>query len=285
MEAHKLITERNIQAALLKDKGPEAHLTSFEILDFTSKGDGYTCFVTSVKVQFSLKNQDSTTSYIFKLNPCRSEDMNEVLEILFAKETYFYNVILPKLNERLQAANQAPLRFPKIFYSSAEFGKEVIILEDMRLRNFKMVDKKFSLDAAHAKLVIQEAARLHSASLLLQEHEQLESLHDKYEFLKNLFLKSECPFFHKAFEGVFVSCVNTTATILSYFDKYDKVAKVLRDSAPRAFEIMATVGDGAAKPFQTLIHGDCWTNNLLFRFVMHISSREFQLSFLSISFI
>ena len=86
MKEHNLIKEEYIQAALLKSKGPEARLTSFEIKDFTSKGDGFMCFVTSVEVHYSLEDQRSTTSFVVKLNPSTNDDTNNafyVVNILF----------------------------------------------------------------------------------------------------------------------------------------------------------------------------------------------------------
>ena len=268
MEAHKLITHENVQTALQKDKGTKARLTSFDIKDFTSKGDGYTSFVTSVQVKYSLDDKDCTTSYVLKLNPCRSEEMNKVLEILFEKEIYFFSVLLPKLNERLQDVKQEPLRVPKMFHSSNEFGKEFIFLEDMRLKNYsKMVDDKQGLDAVHVELVLKELARLHSASSLLEEFDKIENLKIKYKHLENIYTKGTYPALHEAYEPIFVTCVDTTGTILANFEKYKKIAKILKDAAPNSFEVMSNVGNDAPSCFHTLCHGDCWNNNLLFRFV------------------
>ena len=267
MEAHKLITHENVQTALQKDKGTKVALKSFIIKDFTSKGDGFTSFVTSVQVKYSLDDKDSTTSYVLKLNPCRSEGRNKVQEILFEKEIYFFSVLLPKLNERLENVQQEPLRVPKMFHCSNVLGKEFIFLEDMRLKNFRMVDFKLGLDAVHVELVLQELAKLHSASSLLEEFDKIENLKIKYKNLENIYTKGTYPALHEHYNPIFVTCVDTTGTILANFEKYRKIARILKEAAPNAIEVMSNVGNDAPSCFQTLCHGDCWNNNLLFRFV------------------
>ncbi|KAA0183488.1 EcKinase 12, partial [Hyalella azteca] len=52
VKAHKLVTEDKVRTALLKDKGPDAKYKSFNIIDFCTKGDNYSCFVTSVQVEY-----------------------------------------------------------------------------------------------------------------------------------------------------------------------------------------------------------------------------------------
>ena len=266
MEIHKLVTHENVETALQNDKGSQARLLSFEIKDFTSKGDGYTCYVTSVQVRYFLDLQNSTTSYVLKINLCKDAATNKMVEIQFNKEINFFNVLLPKLNECLQNINQPPLQFPKIFHSSSELGKEFIYLEDMRLKNFKMADAKEGLNATHTELVLKELARLHSASLLLEKFDQVENLKNKYDHLGNIF--SDYPPVKKTFAPLYDTCMKTTAAIIGNFDQYKAIAKTMNDSAPRNFEILASVGNEAPRPFQTLCHNDCWINNLLFRFVI-----------------
>ena len=52
---------------------------------------------------------------------------------------------------------------------SLELGKEVIMLEDLRARHFKMFDRRLGIDVPHAHLVLKELGRLHAGSLVMEK--------------------------------------------------------------------------------------------------------------------
>ena len=60
------------------------------------------------------------------------------------------------------------LRTAKGYCMSLNLGKEVLLLEDLRHRKFKMFDRRRGIDVPHALLVLKELGKLHAASRLLE---------------------------------------------------------------------------------------------------------------------
>ena len=52
VDPHELVTEEGVKAALKSRYGSDADLVTWEVHDFTSKGDNYLSFVTSVLVKY-----------------------------------------------------------------------------------------------------------------------------------------------------------------------------------------------------------------------------------------
>lgn len=125
-----------------------------------------------MQLAFALNGVTGRRSYAAKGNPCHDREViEEVTHKLFLKEAEFDSNLLPQLNAVLEEAGMKPLAMPRCFYGAVERKKELVLLEDLRPRGFKMFDRRKGLDVAHVSLVLEELARLHAASLLLEKRE------------------------------------------------------------------------------------------------------------------
>ena len=166
----KLITEENVLKVLRRDIGPDAIFKSFNVEDFTAKGDNFSSFVTSIEIKYTVKGNAVSSKYVAKINPKRfSSDTDLFIHTQFEQENKFYSKIIPEMNEILEANHQAPIRVPKFYHYSDEAGSEILYLEDMRERGFKLYDRLKGVDEVHAELVFKELGRLHCAGKLLIE--------------------------------------------------------------------------------------------------------------------
>ncbi|XP_047494063.1 uncharacterized protein LOC125042469 [Penaeus chinensis] len=257
---HALITEEAVKEALKADKGPEAQLASWEIEDFTKKGDNYSAMVTSVKLDFAVNGDNGSLIYIVKVNPCHGREMfDDVTHKVFLKETEFYVKLLPQLNAVLEEAGMELLALPRCFYGTVEKKKELLFLEDLRPRGFKMFDRRKGLDVAHASLVLEELARLHAASLLLEKKEP--------EYFKGTYLNRG---WAQMFEGVFNLSfvlgqhIDSAITMLNKIGGYESAATWAGSLKPKLQEIFERQMEPSK--YHVLCHGDAWNNNLLFSY-------------------
>ncbi|XP_045586389.1 uncharacterized protein [Procambarus clarkii] len=260
------ITEAHVKAALTADKGSEADLVSWSVKDFTNKGDNYATVVTSVSVKFSLAGQEQTTSYAVKLNPNRAVElgMSDFLSAIFKKESEFFQDILPLLNAELTVNGRQGLRVAKWFYTSFEKDKEMIFLEDLRLRGFKMLDSKKGMDLAHATLVLQELGKLHAASLLLKATAPEQDLADRFTHIKVDWM-SFPDIAKKMFNDMFSGPMAAGEEMLRDIEGYEVAAQWLAKHNNNFADILLRHLDRNPK-FDVICHGDCWNNNLLFRY-------------------
>lgn len=185
------------------------------------------------------------------------------LATLFKKEALFYENIVPVLNVELTAIGLESLQLARWYYTSLEEGQDIMFLEDLRLKGFKMFDRMKGMDAPHTLLVLKELGRLHAASLLLQTKFRNESLADKHSFLKLGWLNFPRPA-EKFLSKIFTTVMENAADILNMVGGYEMAEKWLHKNKTTPLDVLRshlTKED----PFYVICHGDCWNNNMLFR--------------------
>ncbi|KAB7499283.1 hypothetical protein Anas_04959 [Armadillidium nasatum] len=232
-ENHELITEELVRNGLQKDKGKNAELLSWNIKDFTKKGDGYTSFVTSVTVKYKKDEIQSEASYVVKLNPKRPPGpMADMTKMMFPRETVILTDIIGAMNRHLERLFLEPLRTPKVFSSTMEDGKESFLAENLRTQGFQMHPKKEAQDVHHAVLE---------------------------------------PWFgpNSSFFNIFLNMIKSQSEVainfLSEIPKYEKCVKWLQ-AHKDTFGAYYFEAFTPRKPFEVLVHGDCHTNNMLFKY-------------------
>lgn len=258
-----LITESHVKGALAADKGSEADLISWSVVNFTKKGDNYACTVTSICVDYRQGGSEKKIIYVAKCNPCRSIPLlNYFTTMVFEKEAGFYQELMPRLNAELSRTGQDTLRLPSCFFTHLVKGEEVIILRDLRDEGFKMFDRIKGMDKTHAMLVLKELGRLHAASILFQATTS-ESLNDTYKFLGKDFTYFTQKNNSKT-SNLFEFHLHNAALMAEKIGGYETVVSWLRELAGRVNDVFEEQVK-YTPPFDVICHGDCWNNNVLFR--------------------
>ncbi|XP_066990495.1 uncharacterized protein [Macrobrachium rosenbergii] len=258
------ITEECVQEALEEDKGRSAQLLSWKTEDFTKKGDNYMTVVKSLKVKYKIDHTENEKSYVTKtLGHNTMKAFRDITRMGFHKEAQFYSDIAPALNIQLTKVDQQPLRIPACYYTSLEYKKEVIILEDLRGQGFQMYDRRKEMDVAHITLVLKELARLHASSYLLQSKDEHGNLADVYEFIAVDWVNlndDSIKFSTELFEGF----IENAVAILNKVGKYKQAIDWLNDLKPNVHKKIEEQLMQKIPQFSVICHGDCWNNNTLF---------------------
>lgn len=267
IDVSKVLTDEQVQRALRADQGSKARLSSWAVVDFTEKGDNYATMVTSLSVVYVLEGEENTTSYVVKINPKMGfiDSLNGLTRIFFDKETEFYCKILPAMNDELRRLDLTPLNFPKCHYSDLESDNEVIFMEDLRDKGFQMYDRKKGLDSIHTTLIVKALARLHAASLLLQARTPDTDLVDRFPFLRKDW--------HNTSEDDDVDILgkmckpglDMAEAVLQRYKSHGGGDPWVAEVKDRVTEFFISVIKREA-PFEVICHGDCWNNNVLFRY-------------------
>ncbi|XP_045586387.2 uncharacterized kinase-like protein D1044.1 [Procambarus clarkii] len=257
---HSLVTEDHVKKALLADKGSDALLESWVMEDFTKQGDNYACVVSSVRVKFSLHGDISEVVYIVKLNPCRNiEAVEHITRLLFSKEAKFYLNLASLMSAELTAIGHEPLRIPVCFHGSLESGHEILFLKDLRPRGFKMFDRRKGLDVAHTTLILQELARFHASSVLLEAKCPGGDLSLQHDYLLGDWTTAD------NMPALFDRYLENAIQMLNKVGGYKRATtwiESLRGKVKDIFEEQL----GSRGKFIVVCHGDCWNNNVLFRY-------------------
>ncbi|XP_045598758.1 uncharacterized protein [Procambarus clarkii] len=258
------VTDEIVQKAVRAARGPDAQLVSWKIKDFTNKGDNYACLVTSVVVQYTLGDLQKETTFVAKMMRTQnSGGFSDMVRKSFKREDACLAEIVPRMNKILKELGLREIGIAKTYYTSCETGKELLLLEDLRTRGFKMFDRRRGMDIPHARLVLTELGMLHAASLLLERILPEHDITKAWQVFEDDWMNDGEA--KKMFGAMSRNQLEGAALIMEKVPNYghvvDWINKIKETSVDIFMNSFATSSD-----FGVLIHGDCWNNNLLFRY-------------------
>lgn len=168
------------------------------------------------------------------------------------KEMEMFQRIIPKFRAILENVDRNV--FPKEI--SVDAVEEVLVLEDLKLQNFVMSSTKI-LDMAHIKISLVKLARFHAASMVLMEHDP--------EIYKNfdvgMFSRKVLTFCNK-----FSTNMDALTSEVATWEGYENYARKLENLKESMYERSCQNFDNEPGDMKALIHGDFWTNNMLFKY-------------------
>jgi len=186
-------------------------------------------------------------------------DMPDFTPMVFEKEGKFYLDLLPNLNQIITQSGEKQLPFPKCYYAQYTKDKEMIIFEDLRLKGFKMTDRRKGMDVQHAALVMQGLGRLHAASIIVKNKTSIDNMKEQYPWLLTELWSG------KVLENLFPPQVQNSKDILIKVGGHEKAVNWLDKLLPNIVDFFAKNLVICPK-FSAVCHGDCWNNNILFRY-------------------
>lgn len=164
------LTLEDVRELITKDE-PDVEIINLDEEPGSGRGDNYTSMLYRVqaKGRKKLKNDEwikYECAIIYKILP-ESKKHREAFksELLFRNEVAFYKYVWPVL-DRLQSNDRRVFGgVPKIYAARAD----LIAMEDLRERGFKMADRRKGLEVENLKLVLKALAGFHALSLTLKD--------------------------------------------------------------------------------------------------------------------
>ncbi|XP_015609338.1 uncharacterized protein LOC107274586 [Cephus cinctus] len=236
----------------------------FRVSLASDKADNFVGCVYRVVVSDENNGKEcSRRSFIFKA-PSRDWSRRRFMQssLLFARETLFYETVVPIFEDLLKERGKSLDFVPKYYGGSTVENEETIILEDLSTRGFVLRDRLRQLDHAHASLAVRYLGRLHAISFALRDQRP-----DEFRIFSGMredVFRKECleTEGYRNREKVFAQCVRT---VLQDEDPYytERFEEFLKDSVEK---VQLCCRAETAEPYSALNHGDCWSNNLLFKY-------------------
>lgn len=243
------------------------------------KGDNYLGII--AKVQIEGKNHDgknTTLNLICKSAP-REGNFRKLAPIreVYRREIYIYSKVLPefcKLQEERGIMN--PFKaYAKYYSSTMEECQEALIMEDMKTLGYELRDRQQVLDYHHVKLVLEEYGRFHALSFALRDQ--------KPDLFQELAKNSKDVFFSVDSSDEFYKAIQAQAErALKALDPIvHKIAygkfKTFHDKVKEA--VQTSVKSDSIEDYSVIGHGDCWVNNMLFKYSVSSHCNVFRIAF------
>lgn len=235
---------------------------SVEIAGKANRGDGFLSDIVFVAVDGTTK-EGSTKTYNIALKLSKKDPTwrkSYLSKETFGSEIYLYETILSEYREfQTEQGILEPFNgVPKYYGKLLEENFEIIALEDMRHRGFKICDKAKALTRHHINLVLREYAKFHAtgAALSAQKPDLFEKLTENHvsameKFVQNLDL-----------EVMFGSKIRLACDLLKneldekILTKWSMFADNLKNEYQEMFNDPG--------PLKVFLHGDSWNNNFMF---------------------
>lgn len=257
-ELPKWIEPKLFEGVLTETEANFKEIYNFNVDHALAPGENFLTIMLKVEIVMKLKD-DSLKPITFMLKVGHDNDVSRDLmkkHDIFDVESGMYRDIVPEF-EQMYADVGVKVKFGAKSYQLPT-DHPYILLENLKVQGFKNVNRIEGFDMEHTKSVLKKIAQWHAASAVRvaskgmypQEYSTAFFKPESYELMKSIF-------------------DSNTQTILDCFkdydnaeDYYDKVARLQPRMTDEIFKILPV----DPNEFNVLNHGDCWSNNIMFKY-------------------
>ncbi|XP_063223191.1 uncharacterized protein LOC134531420 [Bacillus rossius redtenbacheri] len=242
---------------------PSLSVTDCHVTDASSKGDHYLSEMQRITVHLQRAGCTNSRMSLIVKNLPAGEEMRKQLacSTAFPNEIKFFSQILPKFEAILESAAAGcfkPLAARHIH--SRDTVPYFLVVTDLAPEGFRMAARQRGLELDHCLLAMKALARLHAASVALRDSDPL-----LVESMKENIFSEEPP------SGILQgfskpSIVSIAKLVRQWPDGGEATATKLLDLADTFCQRLRQQLSPEGNRLNVLIHGDLWTNNMLFKY-------------------
>lgn len=231
---------------------------NFDIAAGSAVGDNYIGQVLRIQVEYIRKNKNKKRSIIAKALPQTdlSKEFKKNFDV-FTTEMNMLSETLELLYKELNAKIESERFFPYTYYSDVE--NSIIFMEDLKADGYILRDRKLSLDLEHVLLVIKAVAKMHASSYLLFRKNPTH----KEKYLQWFWKRCDSAFPAQVVDGSF----NYVIKFLNLYPISEEDKNIFRSFEGKLSDLMTETYERKESNFNVLLHGDCWTTNIMFKYV------------------
>ncbi|XP_054286743.1 uncharacterized protein LOC129002741 [Macrosteles quadrilineatus] len=241
--------------------------STFVDCEFDKKYEAQDNFQSSVFfLTATVKKEDANIKLplVVKFEPVDENIRKELnTNVQFFNEIFMYGDLLPVINKNYICENT----FPTFYYGVATIvdpDKDVIIIEDLRPKGFKLTTEKVFLDIQHLQLAMEKLGRFHALSYVAKKDNPTKF----YEMVAKLKETSWDEMRPGWGDTTIRKCFHRAMDPLITAGKHEKVLRRLLSRLDRPGGVVGFMKELVApeEPTAVLCHGDFCRNNMLFKY-------------------
>ncbi|GAB0088775.1 hypothetical protein DMENIID0001_032390 [Sergentomyia squamirostris] len=242
------------------ENSEKVKMEKFELKPVTKKGNHYASVMIRIVVNYVLDTKEQKQiSLILKTSYDEKYDNEDSVKLLknfnlHNREMLMYGKILDSFHNLLSSIND------KTTFSGRCYGidhtTDSMIFEDLLVRQYRCANRIERLDLNHAKLVMKKLAKFHASSIMLKQKEP-----EVYASFNKAFLSRH---HEDARDFCFTqldAAINLVSKLPGYEYYFNKLVKFRELFVEKGIELYEPDQD-----FNVLLHGDMWTNNMMFKY-------------------
>ncbi|KAJ8921084.1 hypothetical protein NQ315_015881 [Exocentrus adspersus] len=263
MERKEILSKDQCERVLERYTGTRKFdLKSYSINPFQSQLDGFLADQHFLKIHYQIGDKEQIVQFFLKILSDSNKVMYEISRNIYAfeKESFYYETVVPLLKSK-----NLDVGYVARSYFSEPY---VVVLEDLSLRNFRMTPKNKPVDLEHCKKCMETLARFHVAPILY-ELEKSKELGTSYTFLDEYSDVLEDKVFTKEENGAtryVKSAVQGLFMLIDLIPENGSSKSEFKNYLQAALEEIMSSHEDSMQFRSTLLHGDLWSNNFLYRY-------------------
>lgn len=201
----------------------------------------------------------------------------EVMESTYFNEIHFYKTIWPELVKLQESIPGFKCfnKIPKCYAISSEPGKEKLVMENLKSIGCEMIPRDGTFDHHFTTLLMKTYGQFHGISAAYRELNP-----EEYKKLTDPLKKStESVLTMEIFKNYISGCMNHWHSLVEDEKIKKKLFPYKKSGLERAIEAINYRGKNPV-----INHGDCWSNNIMFKINVSILSNYFLIRKIILSF-
>lgn len=233
----------------------------------TEKGDGYMGDITFVKVEDENGKTYSLVVKSAKKSPLLREQLP--VRMAYKNEIFLYTEVLKQFVNFQKEKNVKCVfdNYAKCYETLIYDDVEVVVLENMKDAGYFLWDKAVGMNRGHVVEVLKNYGKLHAISYALKDQKP-ELFHNLASKLPDIFIEME-QIFQDLQKKIFEEIIDLAKT-----KGYNDIAEKLVSMEEKISVIYK--GD-KENPYAIIAHGDCWNNNVMFKYKVNKKSSRIYL--------
>lgn len=231
--------------------------------------DWVICVFHLFQVFVTIKNKKENKKHnlvVKQAIPAKTASDAKVMETTYFNEIHFYKTVWPTY-DNFQRSFPGITYFNKIatcYGSNLTPGREKLILENLKHSGFQMFPRDGAFQDAHLKLLLNAYGRFHGISAAFRElhPEETKKLTEVLTNSSELVLKMNVVSMY------IVHCLKSMEKMIENENIKGKLEVFRQNAIQLASD---SIHYGGRNP--VFNHGDCWSNNILFKFDVSIFSK------------